>query len=228
MPKLDTSITQQQGNNAPLELSEPRRAPSVHSDVTVPLSQALVTAFAITLIPLSIGGMGIILFGTDGGGTWWKLLTLFCVLVFAVTLAKAWFWRVAWVESTIEKLESMTGLDLNDDGYVPPHFYSVRGQNDKRPVDPVEAERRLLLEFVEWAFSYGTSVDALERRFDRKEIARFRALLMRQDVGCAEWNNAKSAQSGWKFTRPRDEVLRIVDNLQAVESLPIKSGYVDK
>ena len=221
MPELK-SVISQSPPSVPLENVEPRRAPSVHSDVTVPLSQALVTAVAITLIPLSVCGMAIILFAERQAGIWWRLLGLLSLLVFSATLAKAWFWRMAWVESTIDKLESITGLDLPGNDAEPPHWVTVRTNSNgaRRQADPVAAERQLLTDFVNYAFDNGTSVDALERRFDRREIARFRALLMRPDVGLATWNNAKAVNLGWRFVASKEDTLKTIDRIEVVETLP--------
>ena len=203
------------------EVSEAKRMPNVRSDVLVPLNQALLTAGIVAFIPFAVGGT--LLVFVEGRAVYWKALGLACLCVFALSLAKAWFWRLAWVESTIKRAESVTGLDLNGDGEVePPHFFSVRGPQTARPVDPVEQERQRLTAFVNYAFEHDTATDTLLARFNRQEIARFRALLMRQDVGCAEWNNARAVNQGWRFVGTREHVLKTIDGLEAIETVNVK------
>lgn len=188
------------------ELTEPRRAPSLQSDVGVPFVQALLTAIVVAFIPFTVGAIAIILL--DGTGEHWKLTALVAALVFAASLAKAWFWRVAWVESTIDKLESLTGLDLpgNDDDGV--HGFVKSGPNSSRAKnDAVALKRARLREFVEYAHGHATDTPSLRQAFSQSEINEFRNLLIQ--AGCATWKTQHHNQ-GWQFTHNLSESLDIV------------------
>lgn len=188
------------------ELTEPRRAPSVHSDVVVPLWNAIITAAIWALVPFM--ALGVVLAYFEAWVPWWKLLGMFCVIVFAVRLLFAWDSEREWVKTTIDKLESFTGLDLpgNDDNGV--HGFTKNDSNSNRARnDAVALKRARLREFVEYAHSHATDTPSLRRAFSQSEINEFRNLLIQ--AGCATWKTQHHNQ-GWQFTHDLPASLDIV------------------
>lgn len=208
MPQHDyknviTPVQQQgPGPGQSQDIYDPRRAPSVQSDVAVPLLQAVVSAIVVGLL---IAG---ILWLLDMRG---DVIGQAFVIVACSVLVIMWFYRLGWVEKTIERVETLSGVDLNGDGYVPPHAYTVNAKAGK--FDPIAFEKARLQEFIAYAYAHGTDTPTLRSQFNDKEIARFRVLLMQPNVGCAMWKAGHHNQ-GWQFTEPLEKTLEIVSGLQ--------------
>lgn len=186
------------------EVNSPVRAPTVHSDVLVPMFQALVSGL---FVALGVGAAIKIIFNVR-----WDIVGLLATLLFSFVGVAVWFWRMGWAASTIDKLEQRSGVDLNGDGFVPPHAYSVnRTQQPKR--DPISYEKARLNEFVNYCYQHGTSIRTLRTRFADAEISRFQAILLRSDIGVAQWLNPRSHTQGWRLVVTHEEALDIVGRL---------------
>lgn len=186
------------------EINAPVRAPTVHSDVLVPMFQALVSG---VFLALGAGAAIKIMFDLS-----WELVGLVAALLFSAVSVAIWFTRMNWAASTINKLEQRSQLDLNGDGYVPPHPYTVNNAGQPKR-DPIAFEKARLNEFVNFAFQHGTSIRTLRTRFADAEISRFQAILLRPDVGIARWLNPSSHNQGWRLIVTHQEALDIIGRL---------------
>ena len=88
-----------------LEVSQPARQLSLEADFAVPALQATFTGLVV---------------GTAAGAGAWTLLgiDLDRAWAFAVTfcIAAAWLWRLNVTTSTLQRVESFVGVDLDGDG----------------------------------------------------------------------------------------------------------------
>lgn len=189
------------------DVTSPVRPPSVHSDVLVPLGQAIVSGLFIGIAGATAARL---LFNLD-----WSIVEPLGILLFASVAAGTWFWRMGWASSTIERLEQRTGVDLDGDGQVglAPHAYTVnRTQQPKR--DAIEQEKARLAEFVAMIYQHGTDIRTLRTRFADGEIARFRALLTRPGVNVAAWINPRNRNQGWRPIVSYEQAVEIIGQLQ--------------
>lgn len=217
-----SSVSSQLAPGQSQELTEPRRAPSLHSDVGVPLAQAVVTACVVALVPFAGGGIAIVLL--NGSAEHWKLTALITTLVFAGALAKAWFWRMAWVEGTIDKLESLTGLDLPGNDRDTVGGYVVNGRESGRAKsDAVVLKRARFHEFISYAHAHATDTPTLRQGgYSQSEINEFRNLLIQ--AGAATWKTDHHNQ-GWAFLHSVEESLDIA--ARKVQFTERSSNYVE-
>lgn len=191
-----------------LEQREPVRAPSIHSDVLVPFYRALAYGIGVGLLGVLIA------LALD-----WQLETRSWALLFAIpaliVVLAVLATQFGWAQSTLWKIEEYTRQDLTQDGRIgePPVFTSVNqyGRVTKHELTP-EREKTRFLEFVRACYEGNTSVTTLTRRgFSESDIDRYRAILMRPDVGAARWRNDRSHQLGWKMVKPESEVIAVAE-----------------
>lgn len=194
---------------APLqETYEPYRAPSVHSDVGVPLLQALVTGALIgTLAAAALVTLGATL---ETAAFAWLLATT------AVTTV-AWFWRLSWAENTVEKIESITGRDLNGDGEIGVHGIVVNGQR-AAPRNEQEIWADKARTFVTWTYKHGTSLRAIRssKLFTESEIEKLSSMILRPDLDVARWKHPGDRKSGWGYTCNIEQALERVSRIMWV------------
>lgn len=200
--KADTPLFEQ------FEQREPVRAPSVHSDVLVPVYRALAyglgTGVLVCLVALALS----IEMDTKA---WLLTFSIPMMVVLLVVL----FTQFGWVSDTLWRIEEHTGKDLNGDGQLgqPPVFTSVNqyGKVTKHELTP-EREKTRFIEFVHACYEGNTSVTTLARRgYSEGEIDRYRAILMRPDVAAARWKSDKSHQLGWVMTKPENYVIEVAE-----------------
>jgi len=142
----------------------------------------------------------------------------------AVVMSIMWLIRLQWADSTIMKVESFLQTDLNRDGAVgPPHAMSVNHQPPPQAAT-IQRERERLEAFVHACYRVGTSTRGLRSQgLPDAEIARFRALLMRPDVGLARWRT-RSQKDGWLLTEPLPQTLAAINRLVWLPPRPGGTG----
>ena len=192
-----------QTTQAPVtEMWEPYRAPSVHSDVGVPLLQALVGAGLVGL------AFGVLLLAA---GVTWRTAGPVAGVVCALAAVGMWFWRLHWATGTLEKIESLTGLDLNHDGTVGVHDVVVNGQS-VAPRNVQEIWQEKANNFVTWTFKHGTSLRAIRGSglFTEGEIEKLSSMILRHDLDIARWKHLGDRKSGWGYTCTLEQALERV------------------
>lgn len=181
---------------------QPAREPSRHSDVVVPLLQAVISAALLT------GFVGALIWASkSGAGPVWLLA------VFMALLSAFWFWSLGWVKGTLYRIESLIRHDLTGDNQIgEPELrpVPVHGQEIPRGVDANAAERqRRLREFVAVSFAKGTSVRALrEAGFTEPESEQLGGYL--RDLGVAAWVSDTYHKAGWRYLRSQTEIEKII------------------
>ncbi len=190
------------------ETYEPYRAPSVHSDVGVPLLQAFVTGALIGLVLLAVA---------LAVGWPFQAAALYGGVMLAVVTCIAWFWRLGWAEGTIEKVESLTGRDLNGDGEIGMHGVVVNGQRTA-PRNPQEEWADKARTFVSWTYKHGTSLRAIRssKLFTEGEIERLSSMILRPDLDIARWKHPGDRKSGWGYTCNIEQALERVSRIMWV------------
>jgi len=131
----------------------------------------------------------------------------------AVVMSIMWLIRLQWADSTIMKVESFLQTDLNRDGAVgPPHAMSVNHQPPPQAAT-IQRERERLEAFIHACYRVGTATRGLRSQgFTDAEISRFRALLLRPDMGLARWRT-RSQKDGWLLTEPLAQTLAAINRL---------------
>ena len=199
------------------EHTEPTRAPSVAADVWVPLCQSAATG--------AITGLLFVMIALWAAARltpreWALLWAIPCAVVMSIM----WLIRLQWADSTIMKVESFLQTDLNRDGAVgPPHAMSVNHQPPPQAAT-IQRERERLEAFIHACYRVGTATRGLRSQgFTDAEIARFRALLMRPDVGLARWRT-RSQKDGWLLTEPLAQTLAAINRLVWLPPRPGGTG----
>jgi len=198
------------------EHTEPTRAPSVAADVWVPLCQSAATG--------AITGLLFVMIALWAAARltpreWALLWAIPCAVVMSIM----WLIRLQWADSTIMKVESFLQTDLNRDGAIgqPPHAMTV---NRQLPATAIQHEQERLEAFVHACYRVGTSTRGLRSQgLPDAEIARFRALLMRPDVGLARWRT-RSQKDGWLLTEPLPQTLVAINRLVWLPPRPGGTG----
>ena len=189
------------------EYEEPIRAPSIHADVWVPLLQAVTTGTIVGALFIMAAIWGELSLPPR---SWALLWAIPCAGVVAVM----WFVRLAWADSTIMKVENLFHTDLNRDGAIgqPPHAMSVNHQPPPQAAT-IQRERERLEAFIHACYRVGTATRGLRSQgFTDAEISRFRALLLRPDMGLARWRT-RSQKDGWLLTEPLAQTLAAINRL---------------
>ena len=200
------------------EYEEPIRAPSIHADVWVPLLQAVTTGTIVGALFIMAAIWGELSLPPR---SWALLWAIPCAGVVAVM----WFVRLAWADSTIMKVENLFHTDLNRDGAVgqPPHAMSVNHQPPAQAAT-IQRERERLEAFIHACYRVGTATRGLRSQgFTDAEISRFRALLLRPDVGLARWRT-RSQKDGWLLTEPLPQTLVAINRLVWLPPRPGGTG----
>jgi len=142
----------------------------------------------------------------------------------AVVMSIMWLIRLQWADSTIMKVESFLQTDLNRDGAVgPPHAMSVNHQPPAQAAT-IQRERERLEAFIHACYRVGTATRGLRSQgFTDAEISRFRALLLRPDVGLARWRT-RSQKDGWLLTEPLPQTLAAINRLVWLPPRPGGTG----
>ena len=199
------------------EHTEPTRAPSVAADVWVPLCQSAATG--------AITGLLFVMIALWAAARltpreWALLWAIPCAMVMSIM----WLIRLQWADSTIMKVESFLQTDLNRDGAVgPPHAMSVNHQPPPQAAT-IQRERERLEAFIHACYRVGTATRGLRSQgFTDAEISRFRALLLRPDVGLARWRT-RSQKDGWLLTEPLPQTLVAINRLVWLPPRPGGTG----
>lgn len=173
-----------------------QRQPGLESDVRVPLAQAVLTALAAGILAACAAWA----FG-------WPARTV--ALVFGVSLAAAWLWRLRLADSLLWATETITGRDVNRDGAIgrPAQSFTLANpaqarQDAAQHVATAEdaAARAELLAFVHRCYTVGTSEGAHGVKAsgpDRAAYVRQRDALLA--LGIAAWRNPERPRAGWKM-----------------------------
>ncbi len=191
-----------------VERKEAIHAATIETSVIIPFQQALITAI--------IAGVSV-----------WVLCWVLAwswrvpVVVFALTLAGGWLWRLRFADSLLQRIETMTGLDLDHNGRIgasPSHAYTVANPGMARQTaataqrETAASERQTeLLEFVRRCYLVGTSESAHGVKAtgpDRERYTAARDSLI--GLGVAGWRNPERPRGGWRMLVKQDEALAIV------------------
>lgn len=176
---------------------QPTRAPSLHADVTVPISSALITA---ALIAVSIAVLLMLFTRLE------PLMVLrLAAAVFVLTTTIAWFFYRDWAASTIERIEETLNVDLNRDGHVgdPDVQHVVVNGNGQKVADADERQLATDLEwFIRMCFIHGTAEKKMVgkqlpngKRLTQAHYDELKATLFR-----ARWaRNRGRLLGGWEF-----------------------------
>lgn len=172
-----------------------QRQPGMESDVRVPIAQAAMTA-------LTVG----ILAACCAWALEWPARTV--ALVFGVTLALSWLWRLRLADSLLWATETLTG-HMNPAAATPrtghaftlanPAEARTEAQRDTRTAEN-EAAKTELLAFVHRCYTVGTPEMAHGVKAggpDRTAYLRQRDVLM--SLGIAAWKNPERPKAGWKM-----------------------------
>jgi hypothetical protein len=188
------------------ESYEPQRPPSAHSDVLVPILQAAVPGALVGLLALLTA------FYLQAELTDRQWLSLFGFPFLFVTGWK-WFERLGWIsENTMNKVETLTRLDLNHDGTVgkPPTHWAEKHTwtDDERKEAVVGAEHRLA-QFVRACYEHGTTFRELRAAgFDDRDIVKYRRICLgNRDI--AYYENGKGGKWILTQTDPGEAIKRL-------------------
>ncbi len=197
-PVIRLDLPQAEEDSTPAMTWEKRtaqRTPTTDADVAVPVLQAIFTALAAGVM----AGCCALVFG-------WPARTV--GLVFGVTLALSWLWRLRLADSLLWATETLTG-HVGPQNTAPRtgHAFTLanaaqartEAQRDTRTAEH-EASKAELLAFVHRCYTVGTSEGAHGIRAtgpDRAAYVRQRDVLMA--LGIAAWKNAERPRAGWKM-----------------------------
>lgn len=174
-----------------------RHAPTVETLFILPALTAMGTAVALTI---AAGGLAL-LFG-------WPARTL--LIVFAVSVGGAWFWRLGWSQKAVWSVESWTGKDLDGDRSIgrPALGFAVVNPGRARGVvareaaqNATEARTESLQRFVDVCYLSGcseTSHGITASGPDRDNYVTCRDTLMA--LGLAAWKHPDRPKGGWQMT----------------------------
>jgi len=185
----------------------PRRWPSVGSDVSVPLFQAVITGFLLSLL----------LTGVIWGVFELDLVRTFGI-TFGVSVIVAWFWRLDVVTQTLWDIEERTGLDLDRDGSVGQPRTSVRVEiasgNSQQYID-IEGLKTIedLRQFAILGVTDRLNEREVKKKFGwpREDWQDIRDDLVRRSL--LTWNGDDGSTQGVSLTELGERVMRgILDN----------------
>lgn len=171
-----------------------RHTPTVTTSVVIPALTAMGTALALTL------AMGALAWAFG-----WPAKTV--LIVFALSLALGWFWRLGFADKVLWAVESWTGKDLDHDQVVgkPALGYATINPGQARATVAREttqqgADGRLeaLQAFVDRCYLAGTSESAHGIQAsgpDRDNYVACREVLF--SLGLAAWRNPERPRGGW-------------------------------
>lgn len=181
----------------PAYSSQPTRAPSLHADVTVPISSALITA---VLISVSCAVLLMMFSRMEP-----LMILRLAAAVFILTTTVAWFFFRDWAASTIERIEEVLNVDLNRDGHVgtPDIQHVVVNGNGQTVAAAAERQQASDLEwFVRMCFLHGTA----EKKMVGKQLPNGQRLTQRRydelktTLIRARWARSRGALlGGWEF-----------------------------
>jgi hypothetical protein len=186
-----------------------RHAPTVETLFILPALTALGTALALTMMA---GGLAL-LFG-------WPAKTV--LIVFAVSVGGAWFWRLGFADKVLWQVESWTGKDFNGDGQTgrPALGFAVVNPARARAAvthesaqNDTEARQTALQTFCDVCYLSGTSEAAhgiTASGPDRMNYTTCRDTLM--SIGLAQWKNPNRPRGGWVMTTDPATCKAIVAN----------------
>lgn len=176
---------------------EPRREPSRHSDVSVPLLQATISAGLLTVF---LSGLAAALV--------YAVAWLWIPVLFIGLLTAFWFWALGWVKGTLYRIETLIDRDLTGDHEIgEPELRPVKHNNMTSPrADAAAAERQLRLrEFVAVSFAKETDGRTLKAAgFSDAEIKVFGGYL--RQIGVAAWKNEQDHKVGWRYLQSEEQV----------------------
>ena len=183
---------------------EPRREPSRHSDVSVPLLQATISAALLTLFCSGIAAALV-----------YAVAWLWIPVLFIGLLTVFWFWSLGWVKGTLYRIETLIDHDLTgDDEIGEPELRPVKhnSMTSPRTQDAAAAERqRRLREFVAISFQHGTDGRTMKTHgFSDAETKLFGNYL--RNIGLATWNNDHNHKDGWHYLRTEEQVAATIEH----------------
>ena len=138
----------------------------------------------------------------------WPVKTV--LIIFALSLAGGWVWRLGVADSVIWAVESWTKTDLDGDGHQGAPATPIRGgeswearQTASKAAQTAAEERRRaeLLKFLDKCYLAGTSEGAHGITASGPDRARYTACrdtLM--GLGLARWKNPNRPKGGWVMT----------------------------
>jgi len=171
-----------------------RHAPTIETLFILPALTALGSAVALTI---AAGGLAL-LFG-------WPAKTL--LIVFAVSVGGAWFWRLGFADKVLWQVESWTKKDLDGDGLTgnPANVFPVADPGQARSkvarserAAAEDARRAALLAFADKCYLSGTSEGSHGIQAsgpDRDNYTACRDTFFR--LGLARWKNPNRTKGGW-------------------------------
>jgi hypothetical protein len=180
-----------------VENRQPRHVHNLETGFLVPLATAAGTAICVT--------------AAAGALAWafgWPAKSV--LIVFALSLALGWFWRLGFADRVLWSVESWTGKDLDHDHQVgrPVTPYavvnpSVARQTAARAERATAASERqaALLAFVDKCYLSGCSEGAhgiTASGPERDAYTAARDTLIK--LGLAEWKNPNRPRGGWRLT----------------------------
>lgn len=185
-----------------IELQSPHRAPSVESDVIVPLMQTLTTGFIVGIAAAVIGAR-----------VWHQAGTLQLLPVtVAASLALAWLWHLRSAASTLWETNAIVAdqdraPQLPQPPAVEVHPVLVHDFQHQARTVAEQRWRSDLQEFIRGcAAPGGCGVRRWEGKLGRTRYGEFRDVLFR--AGAARWRNPRDPRGGWELTAPASAIIR--------------------
>lgn len=185
-----------------------RHAPTVETSFVVPALTALGTALALTIAAGALAWA----FG-------WPARTV--LVIFALSLAGGWFWRLGFADKVLWQVESWTGKDFDGDGYagapMTTHLAAVQPETARQDVarqtrQTATNERLFWLQaFVHRCYLAGCSESAQGiKPGDRARYLEARDMLLR--LGLAQWRDGANKRLGWVMVADEPTAIAIIAN----------------
>ncbi len=208
----DYNISQPQQESA-----EPFRALTVASDAGVPFAWAIISGALVGAIIVLLA----LLFRLDELLDTRGWLLLFGIPCLITTLA-VWAWGIRTViNSTIQKLETIWGVDLPGGGEPErPHMVTV---NTGKSLSKVEEEKARMLTFVDMLYLHGTGYRTLrDTGFTDAEIEYRMRTLRQPNIGIVGWKNQNDHKQGVRLLKTHDEARAIVATALFLEPAKVR------